>query len=80
MGSVLFNGAPHAMVLDTIKNGEFVFKNTNSDNTQFRIAVDHPDSPDKFYFLQIELERNFCRQIMLCHIVLITFDEIRSAH
>ena len=54
VGTVLINENPHAMVLDTISNGEFVFKNTKSSETQFKIKVDDTDSPDEFYFLHIE--------------------------
>ena len=43
----------HAMVLDTIKDGKFVFKNTYADNKQVEIPVDK--GPLEFYFVHMEL-------------------------
>ena len=45
----------HAMILDTISNRQFVFKNTYSDNKKFTIPVDHENSPDELFFVHIEL-------------------------
>ena len=54
VGSVDFNGSAHAMVLDTIKNGEFVFKNTHTDNKQVTVPANGQRAPDEFYFVHIE--------------------------
>ena len=43
----------HAMVLDTIKDGKFIFKNTYADNKQVEIPVEK--GPLEFYFVHIEL-------------------------
>ena len=43
------------MILDTITNRQFVFKNTDADNKKFTIPVDHENSPDEFFFVDIEL-------------------------
>ena len=55
VGSVDFNGSPHAMVLDTInEHGEFVFKNTHTNNTQVTVPANGQRAPDEFYFIHIE--------------------------
>ena len=41
------------MVLDTIKNDTFVFKNTYEVDKQVRIAMDHKDAPSEFFFVHI---------------------------
>ena len=41
------------MVLDTVQNDEFVFKNTDQNNQQVRISV--TDGPLEFYFVHIDL-------------------------
>ena len=41
------------MVLDTIIDGKFVFKNTYADNKQVKIPVEK--GPLEFYFVHIEL-------------------------
>ena len=51
------------MVLDTIKNGKFIFKNTHSDNKKFEIEVNHNDAPDEFFFVHIELDMDRLDQI-----------------
>ena len=43
----------HAMVLDTVRDGEFIFKNTYGGNNQVEIPVDK--GPLEFYFVHIEL-------------------------
>ena len=45
----------HALILDKIRNGEFIFKNTNSENKKFTIPIDDPYSPDEFFFVHMEL-------------------------
>ena len=42
--------SPHAMVLDTMRDGEFIFKNTYSVEKKFEIEVDHENAPDEFFF------------------------------
>ena len=46
----------HAMVLDSIRDGQFIFKNTYSEDKKFRISVDHPNSPDEFFFVHIHVK------------------------
>ena len=41
------------MVLDTIENNSFVFKNTYENDKQVRIPMDHEDAPDEFFFVHI---------------------------
>ena len=48
----------HAVILDTIKDNQLIFKNTDSDNKQIRMKVDAENSPDEFYFIHIELYKN----------------------
>ena len=43
------------MTLDIIRDGQLVFKNTHSNNKKFEIQVDHENSPDEFFFVNIEL-------------------------
>ena len=43
----------HAMVLDTVIDGKFIFKNTYAENKQVQIPVDK--GPLEFYFVHIEL-------------------------
>jgi hypothetical protein len=63
VASVKFGGEPHAMVLDTIDNGEFVFKNTQSNNVQVKVPVNAPEAPDEFYFVHIKVKENEIEQI-----------------
>ena len=51
----------HAMVLDTIKDGKFVFKNTYADNKQVEIPVDK--GPLEFYFVHIELNEKGLKEL-----------------
>ena len=44
----------HAMILDNIRDGQFVFKNTDSRQKKFTIPVDHQNAPDEFFFVHIE--------------------------
>ena len=43
------------MILDTISNRQFVFKNTYSDNKKFTIPVDDENAPDELFFVHMEL-------------------------
>ena len=43
------------MILDKIRDGQFIFKNTYSENKKFTIRVDDPNSPDEFFFVHVEL-------------------------
>ena len=63
VGSVTFNGYPHAMVLDTINHTKLVFKNTNSENKRFEIEADHDDAPEEFFFVHIEVDEAVLHQI-----------------
>ena len=56
-------GSPHAMVLDTIRDGKFIFKNTHSDNKKFEIEVNHDDAPEEFFFVHIKLDLSRVDQI-----------------
>ena len=51
-------GCPHVMVLDTIKDGKFIFKNTRSENKKFVIDVNHNCAPDEFFFVHIKIDLN----------------------
>ena len=42
------------MVLDSISDGYFVFKNSHFDKKQIRIKSSDPDAPEKMYFLHID--------------------------
>ena len=42
------------MVLDTIENNTFVFKNTYEKEKQVEIPMDHDDAPDEFFFVHIK--------------------------
>lgn len=42
------------MVLDTIINDEFIFKNTDENEKQVKLNVADPSAPDEFYFVHIE--------------------------
>ena len=44
------------MVLDTIKDGKFIFKNTHSNNKKFEIDANHTDAPDEFFFVHFKLD------------------------
>ena len=41
------------MVLDTMKDGKFIFKNTYKENKKVEIAVADSAAPDEFYFVHI---------------------------
>ena len=43
------------MVLDTIENNTFVFKNTYEKKKKVKIPMDHDDAPDEFFFVHIKL-------------------------
>ena len=43
----------HALVLDTISDGEFVFEDTHGDHGQIRIAVDAEEAPQEIFFVHI---------------------------
>ena len=42
------------MILDTISDGRFVFKNTFAGNKQLEIDVDAEEAPEEFFFLHIK--------------------------
>ena len=46
------------MVLDTIENQTFVFKNTYEDKKQVEISMDDKDSPEEFFFVHINYKMN----------------------
>ena len=64
VGSVDFNGSPHAMVLETINDSflrrtfsrspKLVFKNTHTNNKQVTLPANDKRAPDEFYFIHIE--------------------------
>ena len=61
------NGGPHAMVLDKIFDGKFVFKNTYVENKQLKLAIDADEAPEDFFFLHINytpssLKNESCRK------------------
>ena len=43
------------MILDTISDGKFVFKNTYAENNQLKMAVDSEEAPVEFFFVHIKL-------------------------
>ena len=45
------------MVLDTIYNGKFIFKNTHEDNKQVEMAVDAKEAPEEFFFVNIKYNK-----------------------
>ena len=49
--------SPHAMVLDTIENNSFVFKNTYEDETQVKIKMDDKNAPSEFFFVHIDYKK-----------------------
>ena len=56
VGAVDFDGMiNHAMILDTIKNGRFVFKNTVSQTKKFEIDADSEQAPDCFYYVHVQI-------------------------
>ena len=57
VGSATYKGGAHAMVLDTIKNDTFVFKNTYEEEKQVEIPMDHEDAPDEFFFVHINYKK-----------------------
>ena len=68
VGSVQFaapdgSRSPHAMVLDTMRDGKFIFKNTYSAEKKYEIEVDHNDAPDEFFFIHIQLDLDRLDQI-----------------
>ena len=44
------------MVLDTMRDGKFIFKNTHSAERKFEIEVGHDNAPDEFFFVHIQLD------------------------
>ena len=56
MGSAKYNEVDHAMILDTISDGVFVFKNTYENDKQVKMKVDSEEAPDEFFFVHIKLE------------------------
>ena len=46
----------HAVVLDSYRDGCFLFKNTVSTEKTVIRTVDHPLAPDKFYFVRINVQ------------------------
>ena len=53
----------HAMVLDTIKDGKFVFKNTYAGNKQVEIPV--KKGPLEFYFVHMELNDDALEELRI---------------
>ena len=54
----------HAMVLDTIRDGNFIFKNTYAEDKQVTISV--KDGPLEFYFLNLNFKSTLmCRPLVL---------------
>ena len=51
------------MVLDTIRDGKFIFTNTHSDNKKFEIEVGLDDAPKEFFFVHIILDLSRFDQI-----------------
>ena len=45
----------HAMILDKMRDGNFIFKNTNSEDKKLTIPVNHENSPDELFFVHMEL-------------------------
>ena len=51
------------MVLDTMQDGKFFFKNTHENKKRVEVAVDDKEAPDDFFFVHIKLELNRLDQI-----------------
>ena len=51
------------MVLDSIVNREFVFKNTQRDNVQVTVPVDASEAPNEFYFVHIKVKEDKIEEI-----------------
>ena len=64
-----YNEVDHAMVLDTISNGEFVFKNTYENDKQLKINVSAEEAPDEFFFVHIKLEPSSIKTNSPCNIM-----------
>ena len=51
------------MVLDSIVNGEFIFK--NRDGNKVKVPVASQDAPDEFYFVHIKVKQAAIEEIRL---------------
>ena len=51
----MIKGVDHDLVLDTMKNGKFFFKNTREDKKPVEIPVDAKGAPNEFFFVHIKL-------------------------
>ena len=45
------------MVLDTIDDETFIFKNTYEKDKQVKIAMDDKDAPNEFFFVHIDYKK-----------------------
>ena len=55
VGSALVKKGQHAMILDSITDGKFVFKNTYAENKRVKMDIDAEEAPEEFFFLHINL-------------------------
>ena len=54
IGSMLCEGQPHAVLLDSIHGSKFKFKNSFIDQPLVEVDVDAYEAPDSFFFVHIE--------------------------
>ena len=62
VGAVNIDGFSHVMVLDSISDENFVFKNTHSNNRKVEIDVYDEAAPDAFYFIHISVKKSQLRE------------------
>ena len=46
------------MALDSITNGEFIFKNTYRGDGEVKVPVASQEAPDEFYFVHIKVKED----------------------
>ena len=54
VGSILIEGQPHAVLLDSISDTKFKFKNSFTDQSSLEVDVDAYEAPETFFFVHIE--------------------------
>ena len=59
----------HAMILDNVRNSQFIFKNTYSNNKKYTIPIDAPNSPDELFFVHIDLTARKLAEVMTAQLI-----------
>ena len=90
VGSARYKGSDHAMVLDKIHDGKFVFKNTYEENKQVQMPLGHEDAPEEFFFVHIKyappvksrlektLRKLFSLGVMILYVIFFFSEEFTS--